>query len=166
MGQQCFAYIHSCLISETMQPVSMTSTAKVYHTLCFIWQYNDVDDQRELLAVAQTPVTSLMGCDQPDAAWSSLYGCVMQEVQRPTPTGKLWFSGRLAACPATARRSKSTSKPSTFCRPIHAVWRTCICPGQSTIQLEQCTKLAHARSCTILVFCWLLQSCSPLYTVQ
>lgn len=146
MGQQCFAYIHSCLISETMQPVSMTSTAKVYHTLCFIWQYNDVDDQRELLAVAQTPVTSLMGCDQPDAAWSSLYGCVMQEVQRPTPTGKLWFSGRPAACPATARRSKSTSMPPTFCRPTLPVWHMCQLGAPAYALVNPPCSLTHVQS--------------------
>ncbi len=41
----------------------MTLTAKVYHMLlCFSWLYHDVDDQKELLAVAQTPDTSLTVC--------------------------------------------------------------------------------------------------------
>ncbi len=41
----------------------------VYHTqLCFILHFHDVDDQKELLAVAQTPDASLTVCGQPDAA--------------------------------------------------------------------------------------------------
>jgi len=41
----------------------------VYHMLlCFILHYHDVDDRKELLAVAQTPETSLTVCDQPDPA--------------------------------------------------------------------------------------------------
>ena len=51
-----------------MQPVGTTLTAQVHHMLlCFIWQYHDVDDQKELVAVAQTPDTSLTLWGQPDA---------------------------------------------------------------------------------------------------
>ncbi len=40
-----------------------------------------------------------------------------------------------------------------------STWLTCICPDCSTIQLDPCTKLADAWLCTLLVFCWFLQSC-------
>ena len=51
-----------------MQPASMTLTAEVHHMLLsLLWQYHDVDDQKELVAVAQTPDTSLTLWGQPDA---------------------------------------------------------------------------------------------------
>ena len=88
----------------------------------------------------------------------------MQAVQKPTPTGKLWFSGRPATCPATARRCKSTSEPPllqahSFTLPPLSTRRTCMSPACSTIRVDQCTKLTDAWLCITLVYCCLLQSC-------
>ncbi len=47
----------------------------------------------------------------------------------------------------------------SFSLPHWLTWCTCICPGQSAIQLDSRTKLADACLCASLVFCCLLQSC-------